>query len=167
MIARAYLSYDVDAVSDATGLDAAKCDPKQDVQAAHQEFKDECDINVIISRYEEKRIPIPPSQIEAAFGDFSDSKDFHAKMNAIHEAHEAFMELPAKIRSRFENDPGQLLEFLNEPGNRKEAIELGLVDGDSIGNAEMPSAEAKKPVTKAKSTLEQKKSPAPSDQAPE
>lgn len=130
--ARAYKQYDVDLVSNEGGIDCSQNDPSQDVQGAHQEFKDECDINVIIAKHEAKNVPLPASRVEAVFGDFSDSTDWHGKLNAIHEANEAFMELPAKIRSRFGNDPGKLLEFLHDPANRSEAQELGIVDyGDS------------------------------------
>ena len=38
------------------------------------------------------------------------------------------MTLPADLRKRFSNDPGQLLSFLENEDNRAEAIKLGLVN---------------------------------------
>lgn len=37
------------------------------------------------------------------------------------------MDLPAKVRSRFENDPQKFLEFCSDPKNRDEAVSLGLI----------------------------------------
>ena len=37
------------------------------------------------------------------------------------------MALPAQIRSRFENDPAKLIDFLDNSENLDEAIKLGLV----------------------------------------
>lgn len=39
-----------------------------------------------------------------------------------------FSTLPSKVRARFANDPGLLLEFLQDTANRDEAIKLGLID---------------------------------------
>ena len=37
------------------------------------------------------------------------------------------MELPAKVRARFDNDPQMFLEFVASEDNRQEAVELGLI----------------------------------------
>lgn len=63
---------------------------------------------------------------EAAFGDFSEELDFHTAQNMVIAAQEAFMTIPAEIRSRFNNDPGQLMTWLNDKNNIDEAIRLGL-----------------------------------------
>ena len=36
------------------------------------------------------------------------------------------MQLPAKARARFQNDPQQFMEFMNDEENIAEAIKLGL-----------------------------------------
>jgi hypothetical protein len=38
------------------------------------------------------------------------------------------MALPANIRSRFDNDPAKLIDFMENPANREEAESLGLVN---------------------------------------
>jgi phage internal scaffolding protein len=38
------------------------------------------------------------------------------------------MALPAQIRSRFDNDPAKLIDFLENEQNHDEAIKLGLVN---------------------------------------
>jgi len=40
---------------------------------------------------------------------------------------EAFMLLPSTIRDRFHNNPAKLLNFLEDPKNRDEAIKIGLI----------------------------------------
>lgn len=64
------------------------------------------------------------------FGDFSQVTSFQDAHNQILQAQEAFMTLPAAVRKRFQNDPGQLLAFLENPQNKIEAQSLGLVAPD-------------------------------------
>jgi phage internal scaffolding protein len=49
--------------------------------------------------------------------------------NNLIEAQNAFKTLPASIRAEFNNDPAQVIDFLNDPANRDKAIEIGLIDG--------------------------------------
>jgi len=131
-------NYDMDKVSDETGL---KC---LDPSLAQQHMKDECDINVIVERFgvtgELPTTPIPPT-----FGDFSGVSDYHSAINAVRASEEAFMALPAKIRARFDHDPNALLQFLNDPINRDEAIEIGLIDGEPVVAPIVSAAETPKP----------------------
>lgn len=92
---------------------------------AQQQFKEESDINTIVERFgitgqlpENVRIP--------EVGDFSDAMDFHTSMNVIRAAEEAFMEMPAKVRERFGNDPGAFLDWAHDENNLEEARKLGL-----------------------------------------
>jgi len=118
-------NYDMNKVSDETGLEC------KDPSLAQQHMKDECDINVIVERFgvtgELPTVPIPPQ-----YGDFSGITDYHSAINAVRASEEAFMALPAKIRARFDHDPNALLQFLNDPINRDEAIEIGLIDGEPV-----------------------------------
>ncbi|WNK14153.1 MAG: internal scaffolding protein [Microvirus sp.] len=66
--------------------------------------------------------PLPPQ-----YGDFSDVLDYHTALTAIRRSEEAFADLPAALRARFSNDPGQLVEFLADEANRTEAAQLGLI----------------------------------------
>jgi phage internal scaffolding protein len=49
-------------------------------------------------------------------------------LNQVIAAEDEFMRLPADLRARFENDPAQLIEFLENLENKDEAIKLGLVN---------------------------------------
>jgi len=70
------------------------------------------------------------------YGDFTGIFDFQTAQNAVIHAKQQFMELPAKLRARFDNSPQKLLEFLDDPENRNEAEFLGLVQApDPDANA--------------------------------
>lgn len=119
---RAPFNYDVDQASQDAGL---AFDPDEGM--TQQQFADECDINKIVERFgltgqlpENLRMPVS--------GDFTGVTDFHSAMNIVRQAEEEFMRVPAKVRERFGNDPGALMAFLDDPGNRDEAVKLGLVN---------------------------------------
>ena len=67
-------------------------------------------------------------------------------MNAVLAAQDEFMELPAQLRARFNNDPALLIDFLEKEENREEAIKLGLVASKPTSvEAEAPVGEPKAP----------------------
>lgn len=114
-------NYDVDALSELTGTDTGT---ESVVQHA---FAEEADINVIVRRFGltgqlPQNLQMPQS------GDFTGVTDFHQAMNLVRQAEEEFMRVPADLRARFHNDPGELMAFLDSDANREEAIKLGLVN---------------------------------------
>jgi len=121
-------NYDTDAASNESGLHC------EDASLAQQHFKDECDINNILRQFNLTGL-LPESTLSPRYGDFTGIGDYHTALNQVIAAEDEFMSLPAQIRARFENDPAQLIEFLNNPENKDEAIKLGLVENKP---AEMP-----------------------------
>lgn len=93
-----------------------------------QQFKDETDVNNIIKRYVDTGQITHLRNQTGQFADFSDIQDFHGMMDTVVKATEAFESLPAEVRYRFRNDPGQLIEFLQDENNYDEALKLGLVN---------------------------------------
>lgn len=104
-------------------------------------------INSIMKKFE-KTGQLPDQVMEAVYGDFSGGQDFHEAHNSIIAAKEMFNSLPASVRNKFENDPGQLLDFVGDPENIEEARKLGLLPkGEPEVSAEAePTVEAPKPV---------------------
>lgn len=92
-----------------------------------QSFADECDINKIMERYEKTGV-MSEGRRMYEFGEAISEYSYQESLNAVLFADEQFSNLPARVRDRFGNDPVQLLKFLEDPKNRDEAIELGLVD---------------------------------------
>jgi len=85
----------------------------------------DADLNVIMERFgitgkmpENPRVP--------QYGDFTGINDYRTALEAVRNAHEAFMEIPAQVRARFDNDPQKFLEFTDNPANEKEMIDLKL-----------------------------------------
>lgn len=90
-----------------------------------QSAKDDCDINVIVRRFSVAG-QVPPVNAVPFYGDFTQVDDFHHACNMVIEARDQFMRLPAATRLKFGNDPGRMIEFLNDDGNLDEARALGL-----------------------------------------
>lgn len=100
------------------------------------QFKDDCDINIIIDRYVKSGVPIPPAP-EAQYMDLSSMPaDFGEMCNIINKAEEAFAALPAKVRDRFDNNPTEMVKFLQDEKNKDEAIKLGLVNAPEVKEVE-------------------------------
>jgi len=114
-------NYDTDAASNESGLHC------EDASLAQQHFKDECDINNILRQFNVTGL-LPETTISPRYGDFSGITDYHTALNQVIAAENEFMALPATLRARFENDPALLIEFLENPENKNEAIKLGLVN---------------------------------------
>lgn len=134
---RSAYNYDMDAASAKSGTEAGGDSMTQ------QEFKEESDINVLVRRFgltgdwpQDLRMP--------QSGDFSEVTDFQDAMNAVVRAQEEFMKLPGEMRARFYNDPAKLIEFMEDPRNREEAVKLGLVNAPPAPPA--PPAPAPAPV---------------------
>lgn len=118
---RSRFNYDRDQHSIATGL---AC---EDESLAQQQFKEETDINVLVKRFHLTG-QLPEGVRMPTYEDFSEVYDFHSAANAIAEANEAFMQMPADLRiKRFNNDPAAFVAFCSNDDNRGEAEKLGLV----------------------------------------
>lgn len=121
VILRAGHSYDEDAASLEAGIG-----PGDDPSLAQQQFRDECDINTIVKRFGLTG-ELPGDFEMPQSGDFTGITNFQEAMNAVRNAEEMFMLVPADVRSRFANDAGRFVEFFNDASNRDEAMKLGLL----------------------------------------
>lgn len=92
-----------------------------------QSFQDECNVNLILSRWRKAGIVTHLSSGTPDYGDFSGAEDYHSSINRVMAAQEAFDALPSAVRARMDNDPGKLLSFVDNPDNQAEAIELGII----------------------------------------
>lgn len=94
-----------------------------------QDAKDECDINMIIARHDRTGSWSGSMKIPTAmphFGEFDSVQDFQTAQDIILRANEQFASLPSNVRSRFDNDPAKLLEFVSNKANLDEAVRLGI-----------------------------------------
>lgn len=94
-----------------------------------QEFKDESDINVIMSRYLKTGMLDYVTKHQPQYLDVT-SVDFQNAMDVIAKSKSMFQDLPAALRSRFENDAAKFLDFVHDAENIEEMHELGLLRAD-------------------------------------
>ena len=127
-------NYDTNAASNESAVDC------EDPSLAQQHFRDETDINNILRQFNITGL-LPENPLSPRYGDFTGIKDYHSALNAVNDAEDGFMALPADLRATFGNDPEQLINFLDNPANKDQAIALGLIDGKIIENDQKIEAE--------------------------
>lgn len=132
-------NYNTDQASNETGL---KCEGPGKTQ---QNFKEECDINTIVDRFLTAG-EIPQSTPFPQQDEFLETFDFQSSMNVLRKAEESFMQLNAKVRARFNNNPQQFMEFMHDPANAEEMVKLKLANI----RVEQPKQEAPKEEPKEK-----------------
>lgn len=140
LFVRSAYNYDMDEASLETGL---LC---KDKTLAQQQFKEESDINTIVERFHLTG-EVPQLQQVPTSADYHGVFDFQSAMNAIVAAKDTFMTMPAKIRTRFDNDPQKFHDFFLDPDNIPEAELLGIIpkrknDGNESGSQETPNRNA-------------------------
>lgn len=95
-----------------------------------QSFRDECDINKIMKRFKNVMgadyLSRYQGYLNGQYGDFSNVTDYRSAIDQVSQARAVFEALPSKVRSRFENDPAQFLDFVHNPMNHDELVNLGL-----------------------------------------
>lgn len=118
-----------------------------------QSFKDECDINRILAVAEQTGLVGHVNNAEGQYLNVSSVPDYQTSINLVRNADQAFANLPAGIRRRFQNDPVEFLAFMGDEENLDEAIEMGLlpqaVDPPTVKTAEKkaePKEEPKLPL---------------------
>lgn len=100
-----------------------------------ESFKQECDIDFIISNFVQRGINPPEHQVQ--YGKQYTSDDFINGMNIVAECKSAFEELPAIEKERFNNSVSNFLEFIANPDNLRESYEKGYIDPTSVDIADV------------------------------
>lgn len=117
----------------------------KDISLAKESFKKQADINYIVKKY---LVNSPETweylqKASKTYADLSHVTDYRTALDKVREAKEHFMMLPAKVRTKFANDPAQFLDFIKDPKNKAEMVELGLLPQQEIKKEEIPSTEPK------------------------
>lgn len=117
---RTGFNYDTDAASNESALLCL------DESLAVQSEADEADINTIVKRFG-LGVPLPTGVVMPVYGDFTGVSDYQSALNLINQANEGFMSFPADVRARFDNNPANMIAFIEDDSNREEAAKLGLL----------------------------------------
>lgn len=127
---RTRYNYDKDKASTESGLHCT--DPTR----TQQQFKEECDINTIVMQFgitgqlpNNLRMPIQE--------EFVDTMTYHEALNKLIEADNKFMELPAEIRSQFQNDAGKFVAYVSDEANVEQCRKWGLAVPERLKNEPM------------------------------
>lgn len=121
---RAWGNYDPDVASHEAAVAATPNGPGESLTV--QSMADDADINILMKRYgitghfpENPRVPV--------YGDFEGISDYQSALEAVKRADEMFMEYPAELRARFNNNPQAFLDFCGNPANIEDMRKLGLM----------------------------------------
>lgn len=122
---RSPYNYNMNEASDESGLNC------QDKSLTQQHMAEECDINYLVKRFvvpeEMPQRTLPPMQ-----GDFTEVPTYQEALNLMVEANRSFMQLPADVRGRFQNDPGQFVSFVSDEKNRDEMRQMGFWSKEAL-----------------------------------
>lgn len=97
-----------------------------------QAHKDECDIHRIMAQYKQSGLIHHVNSRAAMYVDVSEMGDYREALQQVEVAQGLFMELPAKTRAEFDNDPAAFLDFVSDPANEEEMRELGLLPREAV-----------------------------------
>ena len=107
-------------------------DGKQALGRTKQAHKDETDINKILHQYDKTGLITHVNRAAGEYGDFTEINEYQESLNIVIKAQQSFDELPSMIRKKFGNDPGNFLEFITDPKNKDEMVELGLAKAPQV-----------------------------------
>ena len=93
-----------------------------------QNHRDACDVHHIVRKYDQTGLIQHVNTAVAQYGDFTEVNEYQESLNTVIRAQDAFDQLPAKIRAKFNNDPGEFFEFATNPANLQEMVDLGLAE---------------------------------------
>lgn len=124
-----------------------------------QNFRDDADINVIVARVIKTGIapdiPIPPQ-----YGDLTTADDYHTMLNKLAETKGLFYRLDAEERSKFNNDPGAWLGYVNQAianGDLEPLREMGMdVKAWDIARAKQQAEQDDKRLAERKEAADKK-----------
>lgn len=119
----------------------------------------ETDINAIMAKYQKTGLITHVNKYAGEYGDFSGIPDFKTGLERVHAAEDMFMSLPAKIRDRFHNDPGEFIAFATNPSNLEEMQKIGLAPEKAASAAERPTLVAKEAADPPKEAPKPKSDP--------
>lgn len=125
-----------------------------------QSFKDECDINKIMARFQQTGIIEFRDQNQAQYGDVTGA-DFQTAMLVVAEGKTMFFNLPAKVRDEFDNDPALFLEFVSDERNKPEMARMGLLKPEVASAILEATPPAPPPSSVAPATPPQAPAPSP------
>lgn len=132
--------------------------PPSGKSQTQQHFRDESNINNIVDKHMRG-----PGRFGAPIGNpnpnrqprftVMPSMSYHEMMNTVTDMQFQFQSLSARTKGKFNNDVYQMLRWLENPNNRKEALEMGLVNPTEEEHAQMMRNETRQQVNLLREAL--------------
>jgi len=96
----------------------------------HQSFRDECDINVIMRRWNNNGQLPQLNERTPDYGDFSNVMEYLDALKAVDQAATDFQALPSAVREACGNDPARFIAICQDssPEGVQRLRELGLTE---------------------------------------
>lgn len=102
-----------------------------------QSHKSECEIDNIIAKHHKTGAVTHVNKHQPNYGNAS-GQDFLSAMLVVTEAQQMFQELPSNVRNKYNNDPAQFLDAVQDPAKESELVELGILPNRKVRTAEEP-----------------------------
>lgn len=114
-----------------------------------QSEKDNCDINVIMNRYATCGTPLPyrTDGVQPVYADVSDLGDYMENFQRCKQAEEMFNALPSTLRKELDNNPANLLPFIQDEKNKERCYEYGLLNKPAVEAPQAPVVAPSLPVS--------------------
>lgn len=105
-----------------------------------QSEKDNCDINVIMNRYATCGTPLPyrSDGVQPVYADVSELGDYMENFQRCKQAEEMFNALPSALRKELDNNPANLIPFIQDEKNKERCYEYGLLNKPAIEAPQAP-----------------------------
>jgi phage internal scaffolding protein len=112
-----------------------------------QSWAKDADVNTIVEKFRKTgKIELAKAN-QGVYADIAQISDLSNAYDQVKRADEAFMTIPSEIRNKLGNDPKNLVPYLNDPKNKAEAMEYGLIKDDKGDTAPPPSPPSQTQVT--------------------
>lgn len=113
-----------------------------------QHHKKPSDVHSIMDKFRKTGIVTHLNKHQGTYGDYPSSVDLHTAMNTVLQAQEMFESVPARIRKRFHNDPGEFVDFMTDPANAEEIVAMGFGENPPIKEKPVVKPEGDTPEAK-------------------
>lgn len=116
-------------------------DGEQHPSMAKQEFKSECDVNKIVQLYRQGS-PMPVQVRSGQFADVSEMPDYKTAVETVMEAEEIFGKMSMDVKNACGNTVAGFLDWVQDPDNKDQLIELGLMPAETAPPEAAPAGVA-------------------------
>lgn len=98
----------------------------KDRSRTKKEFVNDVNINNIIAKFKRDGTHPAFEKPSGFYVDLIDQPSYEEAMNRVVQAKNAFEDLPADLRERFNNSPEKFLDFIHDSKNHDELVNMGI-----------------------------------------